>query len=190
MQYIYFNKSTSTSPRPCIFSFIFLAKCWPYLLLYALGGVLVANLHDLGFMPGCYITYVRRVLSSQQTVFYPNSSSCHFNLEISNLVPRVFLQLLLVLSGQLLQVLWDVYPSAFFSVSAPPQLGVLPLSSGCWTQSGGNLGYEKTSSFKESQGCGSEKAMAPHSSTLAWKTPWMGEPGGLPSMGSHRVGHD
>ena len=36
----------------------------------------------------------------------------------------------------------------------------------------------------------SEKAMAPHSSTLAWKIPWMEEPGGLPSMGSHRVGHD
>ena len=35
-----------------------------------------------------------------------------------------------------------------------------------------------------------EKAMAPHSSTLAWKIPWMGEPGRLPSMGSHRVGHD
>ena len=35
-----------------------------------------------------------------------------------------------------------------------------------------------------------EKAMAPHSSTLAWKIPWMGEPGGLPSMGSHRVGHN
>ena len=33
-----------------------------------------------------------------------------------------------------------------------------------------------------------EKAMAPHSSTLAWKIPWMEEPGGLPSMGSHRVG--
>ena len=30
-----------------------------------------------------------------------------------------------------------------------------------------------------------EKAMAPHSSTLAWKIPWMEEPGGLPSMGSH-----
>ena len=29
----------------------------------------------------------------------------------------------------------------------------------------------------------SEKAMAPHSSTLAWKIPWMGEPGGLQSMG-------
>ena len=35
-----------------------------------------------------------------------------------------------------------------------------------------------------------EKAMAPHSSTLAWKIPWMEEPGGLPSMGSLRVGHD
>ena len=36
----------------------------------------------------------------------------------------------------------------------------------------------------------SEKAMAPHSSALAWKIPWTEEPGGLPSMGSHRVGHD
>ena len=36
----------------------------------------------------------------------------------------------------------------------------------------------------------SEKAMAPHSSTLAWKIPWMEEPGGLQSMGSQRVGHD
>ena len=35
-----------------------------------------------------------------------------------------------------------------------------------------------------------EKAMAPHSSTLAWKIPWMQEPGRLQSMGSHRVGHD
>ena len=35
-----------------------------------------------------------------------------------------------------------------------------------------------------------EKAMAPHSSTLAWRIPWMEEPGGLPSMGSHRVEHN
>ena len=35
-----------------------------------------------------------------------------------------------------------------------------------------------------------EKAMAPHSSTLAWKIPWMEEPGRRQSMGSHRVGHD
>ena len=35
-----------------------------------------------------------------------------------------------------------------------------------------------------------EKEMATHSSTLAWRMPGMGEPGGLPSMGLHRVGHD
>ena len=35
-----------------------------------------------------------------------------------------------------------------------------------------------------------EKAMAPSSSTLAWKIPWMEEPGRLQSMGSIRVGHD
>ena len=35
-----------------------------------------------------------------------------------------------------------------------------------------------------------EKEMVTHSSTLAWKIPGTGEPGGLPSMGSYRVGHD
>ena len=34
------------------------------------------------------------------------------------------------------------------------------------------------------------KEMATHSSVLAWRIPGMAEPGGLPSMGSHRVGHD
>jgi len=36
----------------------------------------------------------------------------------------------------------------------------------------------------------SSKAMSPHSSTLAWKIPWMEEPGGLQSMGLLQVGHD
>ena len=46
----------------------------------------------------------------------------------------------------------------------------------------GNLHiFEKSSQW--------EKAMAPHSSTLAWKIPRMEEPGGLQSMGSRRVGH-
>ena len=35
-----------------------------------------------------------------------------------------------------------------------------------------------------------EKETATHSSTLAWKIPWMEEPGGLQSMGSQRIGHD
>ena len=46
-------------------------------------------------------------------------------------------------------------------------------------------------SFKNKEALGhyGEKAMAPHSSTLAWKILWMEEPGGLQSMGSLRVGH-
>ena len=35
-----------------------------------------------------------------------------------------------------------------------------------------------------------EEEMAVHSSVLAWRIPWTEEPGGLLSMGSHRVGHD
>ena len=35
-----------------------------------------------------------------------------------------------------------------------------------------------------------EKEMATHSSVIAWRIPGMGEPGGLPSTGSHRVGHN
>ena len=35
-----------------------------------------------------------------------------------------------------------------------------------------------------------EKEMATHSSVLAWRIPGTGEPGGLPSMGSHRIGHN
>ena len=38
--------------------------------------------------------------------------------------------------------------------------------------------------------CLAEKAMAPHSSPLSWKIPWMEEPGWLQSMGSQRLGHD
>ena len=38
--------------------------------------------------------------------------------------------------------------------------------------------------------CKLEKEMATHSSTLAWRSPWTGEPGGLQSMGSQRVRHD
>ena len=38
--------------------------------------------------------------------------------------------------------------------------------------------------------CHLEKAVAPHSSTLAWKIPWMEEPSRLQSMGPLRVGHD
>ena len=35
-----------------------------------------------------------------------------------------------------------------------------------------------------------QEGMITHSSTLAWRIPWTEEPGGLQSIGSHRVGHD
>ena len=50
---------------------------------------------------------------------------------------------------------------------------------------------KKKKSYKNSKvSLSSEKAMAPHSSTLAWKTPWTEEPGRLQSMRSLRVRHD
>ena len=44
--------------------------------------------------------------------------------------------------------------------------------------------------FSSTSACFSEKAMAPHSSTVAWKIPWTEEPGGLQSMALLRVRHD
>ena len=51
-------------------------------------------------------------------------------------------------------------------------------------------GNFKEESQVQSVGCKLEKEMAIHSCVLAWRTPRTGEPGGLSSMGSHRVGHD
>ena len=49
---------------------------------------------------------------------------------------------------------------------------------------------QRTDSFEKTLMWEMEKAMAPHSSTLAWKIPWMEEPGRLQSMGSLTVGHN
>ena len=51
-------------------------------------------------------------------------------------------------------------------------------------------GIELKGDLKTPMSRPAEKAMATHSSTLAWKIPWMEEPGRLQSMGSLRVGHD
>jgi len=49
---------------------------------------------------------------------------------------------------------------------------------------------QQRENIKKNQSKLTEKALAPHSSTLAWKIPWMEEPGRLTSMGLLRVGHD
>ena len=59
-----------------------------------------------------------------------------------------------------------------------------------WSQTGFTLCHPKYSCNYLFLRVDSEKAMAPHSSTLAWKISWTEEPGGLQSMGSLRVGHD
>ena len=56
--------------------------------------------------------------------------------------------------------------------------------------SGLSLPYSPTLIFVNDYRKSPEKATAPHSSTLAWKIPWMEEPGRLQSMGSLRVGHN
>ena len=76
------------------------------------------------------------------------------------------------------------------ATGSEPCLQVAP--NPCW----GQIGFEEGPWFPLYQEIVggylllSEKAMAPHSSTLAWKIPQTGEPGGLLSKGSHRVGHD
>ena len=61
-----------------------------------------------------------------------------------------------------------------------------------WVTSGQNIlsSSLKHLSFSYIYHKGTEKAMASHSSTLAWKIPWTEKPGRLQSMGSLRVGHD
>ena len=52
------------------------------------------------------------------------------------------------------------------------------------------LPFYPTDSLSTPYGVLTEKAVAPHSSTLAWKIPWAEEPGRLQAMGSRRLGHN
>ena len=65
-----------------------------------------------------------------------------------------------------------------------------PLDGGAWQAAfhGVAKSWTRLSDFTFTQAL--EKEMATYSSVLAWRIPGMGEPGGLPFMGSHRVGHD
>ena len=68
-----------------------------------------------------------------------------------------------------------------------------PMDGGAWWAAvhGVSMGQTRLSSFTFTFHFHAlEKEMATHSSVLAWRIPGMGEPGGLPSVGSHRVGHD
>ena len=77
----------------------------------------------------------------------------------------------------------------------PPQYSCLenPMDGGAWRAEvqGVAEGWARLSDFTFSFHFPAlEKEMATHSSVLAWRIPGTGEPGEMPSMGSHRVGHD
>ena len=66
-----------------------------------------------------------------------------------------------------------------------------PLDGGAWSMNGVAEGRTQLTDFLFTFHFHAvEKEMATHSSVLAWRIPGTAEPGGLPSMGSHRVGHD
>ena len=74
-----------------------------------------------------------------------------------------------------------------------PGSPLLPIKGGTGTgqAADGNSSFLLLGNFPFTFHCHAlEKEMATHSSVLAWRIPGTGEPGGLPSMGSHRVGHD
>ena len=84
---------------------------------------------------------------------------------------------------------------SYFNLTVPLQYSCLenPMDRGAWQAAVHGVAKSRTrlSDFIFTFHFHSlEKEMATHSSVLAWRTPEMGEPGGLPSTGSHRVGHD
>ena len=79
---------------------------------------------------------------------------------------------------------WGNWESTY--KEAEPSALCWPRGVGWWGWEGGSRGRGYMSKYCRF----TEKAMVPHSSTLAWKIPGTAGPGGLPSMGSHRVGHN
>ena len=103
--------------------------------------------------------------------------------------------LFLVLSVMSTQEIWASYLWFWRRQWSPPQYSYLetPMDRGAWWAAVHGVSESRTrlSDFTFTFHFPAlEKEMATHSSVLAWRIPGTGEPGGLPSVGSHRVGHD
>ena len=94
------------------------------------------------------------------------------------LLPSIFPSIRVFSSESPLHIRWPKYWSFSFSISPSSEYSGV-------TSFKGKVRVPFTFHFHAL-----DKKMATHSSVLAWRIPGMGEPGGLPSMGSHRVGHD
>ena len=134
-------------------------------------------------MPG-YPAHHREypLLESAQTQFHRVGDAIQLSYPLSHPSPTSIFPSIRVFSNEsFLHILWPQYWSFSFSIGPSSKYPVLISFRVDW--------------FDPFAHCHllqwfMEKAMAPHSSTLAWKIPWMEEPGRLQSMGSLRVRHD
>ena len=96
-----------------------------------------------------------------------------------------------MLSSSLCYSLWWLFIDKWEKAMAPTPV-LLPGKSHGWRSLVGcsPWGREESDTTQRLHFHALEKEMATHSSVLAWRIPGTGEPGGLPSMGSPRVGHD
>ena len=104
-------------------------------------------------------------------------------------------QLLILLVFSPLGQIWSFITTISLFNGTPLQYSCLenPMNGGAWKAAvhGVAEGRTRLSDFTSTFHFHAlEKEMATHSSVLAWRIPGTGEPGGLPSMGSHRIGHD
>ena len=113
------------------------------------------------------------------------------------LLPSIFLSIRVFSNESALRIRWRKYWSFSFNISPSnghPGLISFRMDWLDLLAVQGTLKSSPTAQFKSINSSAlsflSEKAMAPHSSTLTWKISWTEEPGGLQSMGSLRVGHD
>ena len=113
-------------------------------------------------------------------------------------LPSIFPSLRVFSNESVLHIKWQKYWSFSFSISPSrrrqwqPTPVLLPGKSHGWRSLVGcsPWGHKESDTTEQLHFHALEKAMATHSSVLAWRMPGTGEPGGLPSMGSHRVGHN
>ena len=118
------------------------------------------------------------------------SSSTAWWLKARSLEPDMYLGFFTYYLCDLGQVTQVFYGSVSSSVVVVQSLSRVRLFATSWTVAcQASLSFTISQSWLELMSI-VEKAMAPHSSTLAWKTPWTKEPGRLQSTGSLRVGHD
>ena len=111
---------------------------------------------------------------------------CNFlTLSLSGFGIRIMLESQNVLKSILFASVFWKRLCRIYVVSIPSLISLLVISLGKPVKSSWPRGF-----FFGGLNNKTEKAMAPHSSTLAWRIPWMEEPGGMQSMGSLRVGHD